>query len=62
MCESNAFLVRAGKEELLMESVDYMKMDGDRVILKSIFGETADVRARLTELHLSAHRIVLEAE
>jgi predicted RNA-binding protein len=45
-----------------MESVDYMKMDGDRVILKSIFGETADVRARLTELHLSAHRIVLEAE
>ncbi len=60
MCESKAYLITNGKEELLMESVNFLKPDGDRILLRSIFGEQATVRARLLEMDLTGHRIVLE--
>lgn len=60
MCESKAYLVTDGKEELLMESVNFLKPDGDRILLRSIFGEQTTVRARLLEMDLTGHRIVLE--
>lgn len=55
-----AYLVTDGKEELLMESVNFLKPDGDRILLRSIFGEQTTVRARLLEMDLTGHRIVLE--
>jgi len=60
MCESKAYLIRNGKEELLMESVDFLKPEGDEIILRSIFGEQATVKARLIEMNLTGHRILLE--
>jgi predicted RNA-binding protein len=60
MCESNAYVLREGHEEIVMENVDSLKVVGETVILKSIFGEETTVRAGLLELHLSAHRILLE--
>ena len=61
MCESSAYLIKDGKEELLMESVDFLKPQGDRILLKSIFGEETTVQARLREMDLTGHRIVLES-
>lgn len=61
MCESNAYLMRNGKEELVMESVDYLKPQGDTVVLRSIFGEEAIVRGHLLEMNLTGHKIILEA-
>jgi predicted RNA-binding protein len=61
MCESSAYLIKDGKEELLMESVDFLKPQGDRILLKSIFGEQTIVEARLREMDLTGHRIVLES-
>lgn len=60
MCESKAYLITDGKEELLMESVNFLKPDGDGILLRSIFGEQTTVRARLLEMDLTGHRIVLE--
>lgn len=60
MCESKAYLITDGKEELLMESVNFLKPDGDLILLRSIFGEQTTVRARLLEMDLTGHRIVLE--
>lgn len=59
MCESNAYLLKDGQEELIMESVRFLQLDGDRVLLKSIFGEEATVAAVLREMDLTSHRIVL---
>jgi predicted RNA-binding protein len=61
MCESNAYLIKNGKEELVMESVDYLKPQGDTVVLRSIFGEETIVRAHLLEMNLTGHKIILEA-
>ena len=61
MCESSAYLIsNSGQEELVMESVGYVKTDGDKVILRSIFGEELSVDAKLSEMNLTGHRIVLE--
>jgi predicted RNA-binding protein len=60
MCESNAYLVTDGKEELIMESVGLVRLEGGSVFLKSIFGDETKLDADLRELNLTGHRIVLE--
>jgi predicted RNA-binding protein len=61
MCESNAFVVdSAGGEELLMENVAYLRPDGDELLLRNLFGEEKSVRAKIKEMDLTAHRILLE--
>jgi predicted RNA-binding protein len=60
MCESNAYLIKDGREELVMENVIYFKPQGDHVLMKSIFGEQTSVQAQLLEIDLTGHRIVLE--
>jgi predicted RNA-binding protein len=47
MCDANAYLVRDGVEEMLLESVDLVELDGDEATLTSIFGERKTLRARL---------------
>lgn len=61
MCESNAYLIKDGQEELIMESVDFLKPQGDAIILRSIFGEETTIRARLKEMNLTGHKIILES-
>jgi predicted RNA-binding protein len=60
MCESNAYLLKDGKEELIMESVNLVKPKGSKTMLKSIFGEELVVEGSLLELDLTGHRILLE--
>lgn len=60
MCESNAYIFRNGSEELIMESVDFLKPEGNAILLKSIFGEEKKVEARIREMDLTRHKIVLE--
>jgi predicted RNA-binding protein len=61
MCESNAYVLKNGSEELVMESVGALTLQDDSVVLKSIFGEEKILTARLLEINLTAHRIVLES-
>ncbi len=61
MCESNAYLLKDGNEDLLMENVDFLKSMSGTVVLRSIFGEEKTVAARIVEMNLTAHRIVLES-
>ena len=60
MCESNAYLIKNGEEQLVMESVDFVQPQGSKILLRSIFGEQTLVEARLREMDLTGHRIVLE--
>jgi predicted RNA-binding protein len=60
MCEANAFLVVGGEEELLMENVDILRPEGSLVYIRDIFGEQRWVEARIKEMNLVQHRILLE--
>ncbi len=61
MCEANAYIVKDGKEELLMESVDIIEPEEDGFYkLVSIFGDQKNIRARITSMNLVNHKILFE--
>ena len=60
MCESNAYLIKGGQEELVLESVESIEAAGGEVTLISLFGEEKRIRARIKALSLVEHKIVLE--
>jgi predicted RNA-binding protein len=59
MCESTAFLLKDGKEEKLLEDVVLLKPEGNKIILKSILGETQEIEAVVDHIDLMEHKIVL---
>lgn len=62
MCEANAYLRRDGKEELLLEMVDKVIPNEEGLVLEDIFGRRKIIKARIAELALVDHKIVLEKE
>ncbi|NJL58871.1 MAG: CooT family nickel-binding protein [Desulfobacteraceae bacterium] len=62
MCEANAYIVKDGQEELLMESVDVIEPEDDdrRYRLVSIFGEQKSIRGRISLMNLVDHKIFLK--
>lgn len=60
MCEANAYLRQNGQEEILMEMVDKVIPQEDGLVLEDIFGRRKVVKARISELALVDHRIILE--
>ncbi|MGB9886840.1 MAG: CooT family nickel-binding protein [Moorellales bacterium] len=60
MCEANAYLLRGDKEELLLESVDRVIPQEDGILLEDIFGKRKLIKARIKEMALVDHRIILE--
>lgn len=60
MCEANAYFVdENGEETLFLESVDTLNFDNDKIIMQSIFGEQKIVAAKIKELALVEHKILL---
>lgn len=61
MCEANAYLVKDGKEELLMQAVDLVEPEEDGVFrLVGIFGDQKIVRGRIKRMNLVNHKILFE--
>lgn len=61
MCEANAFLLREGKEELLLEGVDIVQPEEDgQYRLVSIFGEQKIIKGKLKGMNLVNHKIFFE--
>ncbi|MFN3535275.1 MAG: CooT family nickel-binding protein [Desulfatiglandales bacterium] len=61
MCEANAFLIRDGKKELLLESVDEVEIGTDEVRLINIFGEQRILNARFRRYSAADRELVFEA-
>ena len=60
MCEANAYLVKDGKEELVLEDLMVLRPEGEELYLQNIFGEQKKIKARIKELNLVDHRVILE--
>lgn len=61
MCEANAYIIdEKGEETLLLEGVDKLVPEDDKLILENIFGQKKIVKARIKELSLVDHKIILE--
>ena len=61
MCEANAYFLRDGNEELLLEAVDVLENEGGEVKMANIFGEQRVVKGRIWRMSLVDHKIILLA-
>ena len=61
MCQSSAYLEKDGKNELLMEDVDSLEACGNQIKLLNIFGEEVKIKAKVKNLSLVDHKIILES-
>jgi len=62
VCEANAYLREGDREELVLEMVDRVVPHEDGLLLEDIFGHRKIIKARIKELALVDHRIILERE
>lgn len=62
MCEANAYLRRGEREELVLQSVDRVIPQEDGIMMENIFGQRKFLKARIRELALVDHKIILEEE
>lgn len=60
MCEANVYLMNKNIEELLLERVDKIIPKDGEIYLENIFGQRKVVAARIKELHLVDHKVILE--
>ncbi|HEX2925933.1 MAG TPA: CooT family nickel-binding protein [Ruminiclostridium sp.] len=62
MCEANVYLIdKDGKETLILDSVDKVIPGNNEVVLENIYNERKIIRARIKEMELVEHRIILES-
>ena len=61
MCEANVYLLEDdGVKTLLLESVDRIIPEGDNLYLENIFGERKTIKAKIAEMALVDHKIILK--
>jgi len=60
MCQTNAFAIGADGEEMLMEGVSRLEVDGDTLSLRGVFGERLEVKGRIREINFQGGRLVIE--
>ncbi len=60
MCEANAYMMKEGKEELVLEDIALLRPEEEGLYLQNIFGEQKRVKARIKEMNLLDHRIILQ--
>jgi predicted RNA-binding protein len=61
MCEAHAYLLKNGVEEVLLENVDQVEVEGDEVRMINIFGEQKILKALIKSYNNTERKILLEA-
>jgi predicted RNA-binding protein len=60
MCDLKAFVKKNDKEELLLESVNYIRAEQGEVVVRNLFGEEKKVRGEVREVSLAKNRLLVE--
>ena len=59
MCEADVHLIKDGNKRVIFKNVDIMKAENGNIYFENIFGEKLEVKARIKEMNLVDHRILL---
>lgn len=62
MCESNVYLLKGEKEELVFREVVRIVPDGDGYMLYDVLGDSQKIKGKIREMNLLSHKIVFEEE
>ncbi len=60
MCEASVYLVQDGKEELILENVDELHKEGDKIKMINLFGDQKVLEAQIKMISFVNNKIVLE--
>ena len=61
MCQTAAYIVRDGQEELVLQDVIIMAPGEGGVRLVNLFGEERTVPGRIRQIDLLAHRVIIQS-
>ncbi len=61
MCLSKAYIDSGDELELIAEEIASVDVAGDKLRLKTLFGDSTEVNAMIREIDLLRHRIVVVA-
>jgi predicted RNA-binding protein len=59
MCLAEAWIRENGEEELVMEGIAIMKIENEKLVLNSIFGEQKEIEAHVKGINFLHHSITL---
>jgi predicted RNA-binding protein len=59
MCEAAAYMLKNGREELVLQDVDLIEPEGENLRLVNIFGEQKVLKASILSLNLVNHKVIL---
>jgi predicted RNA-binding protein len=60
MCDIKAYLKTNDTEELLLESVNFVRAEHGEVVMRNLFGEEKKVRGEIREVSLVKNRLLVE--
>ena len=60
MCNSKLYINEANKQKLIRENVAQIRIRGSKLIVESVFEESLQFNARITEIDFLKNRIVIE--
>ena len=60
MCLSKVYVDKGDKEELLIEEIASLKIEGKKLLLKTLFGEEKKIEANIRQIDFMTHSIFLE--
>lgn len=60
MCEATVYLKGKSGQKKLMNNVAVIKPEADNIILVDLFGERREVEAKISEIKLVEHEVILE--
>ena len=58
MCLAKAYF--SGEKDLLMEDISSLKIDGEKIYLRTLFGEQKEVEGIVKEVDFQNARIILQ--
>lgn len=60
MCESSAYLIQNGKEDLILENVEELYTEGNTVKIVNLFGDQKSVDAEIKQISFVDNKIFLK--
>jgi len=60
MCDTSVYLVKGGAEELVISSIELVRIEGKDISIRNIFGEERKVSGSIREINLMENKIIVE--
>jgi predicted RNA-binding protein len=60
MCLAKAYLGEAENNEMILEDVTSVKIDGAKLNLQSFFGEQKEIEGTIKEINFKSGKIIIE--